>query len=161
MRRHPLLIAAAVIALDRLTKRLVVWRLPLAHDFPIIPGFFQLSHWENTGAAFSMFAGSTSHWRNLGLIAFSIVSVAVIALLLWKSGDKRSTTTLALSLILGGALGNLWDRATKSTVTDFLDFYIASHHWPAFNIADTAVVAGVLLLLSRIFLTPRDKVAGL
>jgi signal peptidase II len=160
MRRHPLLIAATVIALDRLTKWLVLWRLPLARVFPIIPGFFQLSHWENTGAAFSMFANSSSPWRNAGLIAFSVVSVAVVSLLLWKRGGKRNATTIALSLILGGALGNLWDRAAKSTVTDFLDFYIGSHHWPAFNIADTAVVAGVLLLLSRILLIPREKAAG-
>ncbi|HMF90492.1 MAG TPA: signal peptidase II, partial [Candidatus Angelobacter sp.] len=84
----------------------------------------------------------------------------VVSLFLWKSGGKLNPTTIALSLILGGALGNLWDRVTKGTITDFLDFYIGSHHFPAFNIADSAVVIGGLLLLSPIFLTPRENVAG-
>ena len=158
--RRQLMIVLAVIALDRLTKWLVVRRLPLGHDLSIIPGFFQLTHWENTGAAFSMFAESTSPWRSAGLIAFSVASVVVVSLFLWKSGGKLNPTTIALSLILGGALGNLWDRVTKGTITDFLDFYIGSHHFPAFNIADSAVVIGGLLLLSPIFLTPRENVAG-
>ncbi|HMF91360.1 MAG TPA: signal peptidase II, partial [Candidatus Angelobacter sp.] len=121
--RRQLMIVVTVIGLDRLTKCLVVWRLPLGHDLSIIPGFFQLTHWENTGAAFSMFAESTSPWRSAGLIAFSVASVVVVSLFLWKSGGKLNPTTIALSLILGGALGNLWDRVTKGTITDFLDFY--------------------------------------
>jgi len=146
MRKYQLLIAASVIVLDRLTKWLVVRRLPLAHDVSIIPGFFQLSHWENTGAAFSMFADSTSPWRTAGLIAFSTLAVVVISLLLWKHGPKLDATAIALSLILGGALGNLWDRIAKGTVTDFLDFYIGSNHWPPFNVADSAIVVGSIFL---------------
>ena len=146
MRKYQLLIAASVIVLDRLTKWLVVRRLPLAHDVSIIPGFFQLSHWENTGAAFSMFADSTSPWRTAGLIAFSTLAVVVISLLLWKHGPKLDATAIALSLILGGAFGNLWDRIAKGTVTDFLDFYIGSNHWPPFNVADSAIVVGSIFL---------------
>jgi signal peptidase II len=161
MRRRQLMIVLAVIALDRLTKWLVVRRLPLGHDLSIIPGFFQLTHWENTGAAFNTFAGSMSPWRSAGLIAFSTVVVAFLSLLLWKSAGKLNSTTIALSLILGGALGNLWDRVTKGTITDFLDFYVGSHHFPVFNIADSAIVAGaLLLLLTRIFVTAREKVAA-
>jgi signal peptidase II len=146
MRKYQLLIAASVIVLDRLTKWLVVRRLPLAHDVSIIPGFFQLSHWENTGAAFSMFADSTSPWRTAGLIAFSTLAVVVISLLLWKHGPKLDATAIALSLILGGAFGNLWDRIAKGTVTDFLDFYIGLNHWPPFNVADSAIVVGSIFL---------------
>lgn len=146
MRKHQFLIAAAVIVLDRLTKWLVLKHLPLGHDVSIIPGLFQFSHWENTGAAFSIFAESTSPWRTTGLVIFSLVAVFVVLFLLWKKGAKLDALAVALSLILGGALGNLWDRIAKGTVTDFLDFYVGTHHWPPFNIADSAIVVGGILL---------------
>jgi signal peptidase II len=155
MRRYQFLIVAAVIALDRLTKWLVIRHLPEAHEIPVIPGLFQLSHWENTGAAFSMFADSSSPWRTLGLIGFAVIALLVVSFLLWKSGSALNSVTLALALIMGGASGNLWDRVAKGTVTDFLDFYIGQHHWPPFNIADSAIVVGSLLLMWKIMLGPR------
>ena len=155
MRKYQFLIIAAVVVLDRLTKWLVLQRLPEAHDVTIIPGLFQLSHWENTGAAFSMFADSSSPWRTLALIGFSVVAVLVISFLLWKSGSALNATTLALTLIMGGALGNLWDRIGKGTVTDFLDFYLGQHHWPPFNIADSAIVVGSLLLIWKVMVGPQ------
>lgn len=155
MRRYQFLIVAAVIALDRLTKWLVIRHLPEAHEIPVIPGLFQLSHWENTGAAFSMFADSSSPWRTLGLIGFAVAALLVVGFLLWKSGSALNAITLALALIMGGASGNLWDRVTRGTVTDFLDFYIGQHHWPPFNVADSAIVVGSLLLMWKIMLGPR------
>jgi signal peptidase II len=155
MRRYQFLIVAAVIALDRLTKWLVIRHLPEAHEIPVIPGLFQLSHWENTGAAFSMFADSSSPWRTLGLIGFAVIALLVVSFLLWKSGSALNSVTLALALIMGGASGNLWDRVAKGTVTDFLDFYIGQHHWPPFNVADSAIVVGSLLLMWKIMLGPR------
>jgi signal peptidase II len=155
MRRYQFLIVAAVIALDRLTKWLVIRHLPEAHEIPVIPGLFQLSHWENTGAAFSMFADSSSPWRTLGLIGFAVIALLVVSFLLWKSGSALNSITLALALIMGGASGNLWDRVAKGTVTDFLDFYIGQHHWPPFNIADSAIVVGSLLLMWKIMLGPQ------
>ena len=116
---------------------------------PIIPGFFRLTHLENTGAAFSLFAESTSPFRTALLIAFSLAALAVVTVLLWRSRNEFNIITLSLSLILGGALGNLWDRLVNGRVTDFLDFYISIHHWPPFNIADSAIVVGALLLLSQ------------
>lgn len=157
MRRYQFLIIAAVIVLDRLSKWLVIQHLPEAHDVTIIPGLFQLSHWENTGAAFSMFADSSSPWRTLGLIGFSVVAVIVISFLLWKSGKSLNATTLALALIMGGALGNLWDRIARGTVTDFLDFYLGQHHWPPFNIADSAIVVGSLLLIWKVMAGPQGE----
>jgi len=155
MRRYQFLIVAAVIALDRLTKWLVIRHLPEAHEIPVVPGLFQLSHWENTGAAFSMFADSSSPWRTLGLIGFAVAALLVVGFLLWKSGSALNSITLALALIMGGASGNLWDRVAKGTVTDFFDFYIGQHHWPPFNVADSAIVVGSLLLMWKIMLGPR------
>ena len=157
MRKSQFLIIAAVIALDRLTKWLVIRHLPEAHEIPVIPGLFQLSHWENTGAAFSMFADSSSPWRTLGLIGFAVAALLVVGFLLWKSGSALNAVTLALALIMGGASGNLWDRVARGTVTDFLDFYIGQHHWPPFNVADSAIVVGSLLLIWKIMIGPKAE----
>jgi signal peptidase II len=160
MRKYQLLIAVAVILLDRITKLLVIQRMPVAKEISIVPGFFQLSHWENMGAAFSIFADSSSPWRTTGLILFSLVAVAVVCLLLWKHGAALDLTAICLCLILGGALGNLWDRIAKGTVTDFLDFYIGEHHWPPFNLADSAIVVGAVLLMAQILFARKHERAA-
>jgi signal peptidase II len=148
LKRH-LLIAIAVLFLDRITKWAIVQTIVLEDAFSIIPGFFRLTHLENPGAAFSLFAESTSPFKTALLIAFSLAALVVVALLLWKDRYIFNGSTLALSLILGGALGNLWDRLADGKVTDFLDFYIGVHHWPPFNVADSAIVVGASLLLVR------------
>jgi signal peptidase II len=146
LKRH-LLIAIAIVALDRLTKWAIVKTIVLEDAVSIIPGFFRLTHLENPGAAFSLFAESTSPFKTALLVAFSLAALAVVGVLLWRSRDDYNITTLSLSLILGGAVGNLWDRLSDGMVTDFLDFYMGIHHWPPFNIADSAIVVGALLLL--------------
>ncbi len=146
--RH-LLIALAVLVFDRLTKWLVVRNIALDDAVSIIPGLFRLTHLENTGAAFSLFAESPSPFKTVLLVAISVAALIIVALLLWMRRRDFNTTTLALSLIMGGALGNLWDRLMEGKVTDFLDFYIGAHHWPPFNVADSAIVVGALLLLVR------------
>jgi signal peptidase II len=149
MPKRPLLIALAVLLLDRLTKWAIAQTIPLEDAVNIIPGFFRLTHLENTGAAFSLFADSPSPFRTTLLIGFSVAALAVVSVLLWKDRTIFHSGTLALSLILGGALGNLWDRVSDGKVTDFLDFYIGAHHWPPFNVADSAIVIGALLLFLR------------
>jgi signal peptidase II len=149
MPKRPLLIALAVLLLDRLTKWAIAQTIPLEDAVNVIPGFFRLTHLENTGAAFSLFADSPSPFRTTLLIAFSVAALAVVSVLLWKDRSVFHSGTLALSLILGGALGNLWDRVSDGKVTDFLDFYIGAHHWPPFNVADSAIVIGALLLFLR------------
>jgi len=151
MPKRPLLIALAVLLLDRITKWAIAQTIPLEGAVNIVPGFFRLTHLENTGAAFSLFAESTSPFRTALLIAFSVAALAVVSFLLWKDRGVFHSGTLALSLILGGAVGNLWDRLVDGKVTDFLDFYIDAHHWPPFNVADSAIVVGALLLLLRMF----------
>src|SRR5215471_3000567 len=157
MRKYHILIAASVVVLDRLSKWLVAQKIGLSDSVDIIPGIFRLTHVQNGGAAFGLFSESSSEWKVAMLIMFSIAALAVVSALLWKNGKAMNATAIALSLVFGGALGNLWDRVASGSVIDFLDFYIGSHHWPAFNIADSAIVVGALLLLSEIFLAPQEE----
>jgi signal peptidase II len=150
MRKYSFLIAAAVILLDRLAKWAIERRITL-HDYvQIIPGFFRLTHVENRGAAFGLFADSPSEWKIATLILFSVVALVVVSALLWKSSRSITPTGVGLSLILGGAIGNLWDRLASGHVTDFLLFYIGPYQWPAFNVADSAIVVGAGLLVFEI-----------
>jgi signal peptidase II len=157
MRKYHVLIAAMVVLLDRLTKWVISQKIPLHDSVTVIPGVFQLTHVQNQGAAFGLFSDSPSEWKVAMLILFSVAALAVVSALLWKNGNAMNATAIALSLVFGGALGNLWDRVASGRVIDFLDFYVGSHHWPAFNIADSAIVVGALLLLSEIFWAPQEE----
>ena len=150
MRKYFFFIAAAVLLLDRLAKWSVASNIPLHNSVTVIPGCFRLTHVENTGAAFGLFAESTAQWKIGALVSFSVIALIVVSMLLWKHSHSLSTTTIGLSLILGGATGNLWDRMLTGHVVDFLDFYVGSYHWPAFNVADSAIVIGAILLVSEI-----------
>lgn len=144
------LLALFVVLLDRWTKHLVATRVAMYSPIQVIPGFFRITHTENTGAAFSLFADSPSHWTTAMLITFSVIAMIVVSVLLWKQSRAFSMTGIALSLILGGAVGNLWDRIASGRVVDFLDFYYGTHHWPVFNLADSAIVVGASLLVLEI-----------
>ena len=157
MRKYHILIAASVVVLDRLSKWLVAQKIGLSDSVDIVPGLFRLTHVQNKGAAFGLFSESPSEWKVAMLILFSVAALAVVSALLWKNGNAMNATAIALSLVFGGALGNLWDRIATGRVVDFLDFYVGTHHWPAFNIADSAIVVGALLLLSEIFLAPQEE----
>src|SRR5579864_2094897 len=157
MRKYHIIIAALVVFLDRLTKWAVAQRITLHDSVDVVPGLFRLTHVQNQGAAFGLFSDSPSEWKVTMLILFSIAALAVVSTLLWKNGNAMNATAIALSLVFGGALGNLWDRVASGRVIDFLDFYVGAHHWPAFNIADGAIVIGALLLLSEIFLAPQEE----
>jgi signal peptidase II len=146
-RSRYLFIAAAIIGLDRWTKHILAQKLTLYHTISIIPGFFSLTHVRNRGAAFSILADSSSPLRTVFLIAFSAISVLILIWLIWKPGQLRTTTGVALALILGGAAGNLFDRIAYGEVVDFLLFYFRQWDWPAFNVADSAIVIGGLLLI--------------
>lgn len=149
-------LAALVILLDRWTKHLVATRISMYTDIPVIRGFFSITHTENTGAAFSLFADSPAHWKTAMLITFSVVATIVVSILLWKQERALTMTGIALSLILGGAVGNLWDRAASGRVVDFLLVYYHRYRWPVFNLADSAIVVGAsLLVLEIIFSRPK------
>lgn len=141
------LVAAAVIVLDRLTKHIVARSIELNFgSVQVIPNFFSITHVENTGAAFSLFADWPQRVRVPMLVSFSVLAMFVVAYLIWSSAKKLSWAGFALALILGGAVGNLYDRILYGRVTDFLHVYVGAHTWPDFNLADSAIVTGAILL---------------
>ena len=152
-----LLISAAVVAVDRITKLIVSKQLPNGQAHTVIQGIFRITDVHNTGAAFSMFAESTSPTtiRNI-LIAFSVFAVLLIFTMLWRAGRVVTVSSVALALILGGAFGNLYDRVRYHYVVDFLEVRIYHYHWPDFNVADSCIVIGACLLLLEIF-RPQPK----
>ena len=153
MRKYHFLIAVLVVALDRLTKWTIAHRLSLHDGIQVIPGFFRIIHAENPGAAFGIFADSPSPWKVALLILFSVVALLIVSALLWKNSRTFTTSGIGLALILGGATGNLWDRLASRHVVDFLLFYIGRYQWPAFNVADSAIVVGAGLLVFEILFT--------
>jgi signal peptidase II len=140
-------IAAAVFALDRLTKFLIERTVSFTDTHTVIPGFFDIVHSQNRGVAFGILNDSTSEWRTALLIALSAAAVIVVSFVLWNARRLDSLPFWGLSLILGGAAGNVFDRIVWGQVTDFLEFYVGQYHWPTFNIADSAIVIGSCLFL--------------
>jgi signal peptidase II len=141
-------LAGFVIVCDQLTKLYVATHIALYFGSVIvIPNFFSITHVENTGAAFSLFADWSPSIRIPLLVGFSSVAMLVVCYLLWNSAKRFTWSGLALAFILGGAVGNLYDRIRFGRVTDFLHVYIGSHSWPDFNVADSAICVGATLLL--------------
>jgi signal peptidase II len=139
--------AAAVIALDRLTKWIVETRVSLADTHIVIPGFFDIVRTQNSGVAFGLFNESSFEWRTTLLVLVSVAAVVVVSAIIWRARQLDPLSLWGFALVLGGAAGNLYDRILSGRVTDFLDFYIRDYHWPAFNVADSALVVGCGLLL--------------
>ena len=140
-------LAGAVFAVDRLTKWIIETQVGAFDTHVVIPGFFDIVHSQNSGAAFGLFAESSWEWRTVLLIGFSFVALVALTVMLWRTPRLDRLTATALALILGGAMGNVFDRIRWGTVTDFLLFYIGRYQWPAFNAADSAIVIGSGLLL--------------
>jgi signal peptidase II len=139
-------VAALVLVLDQVTKLIALDRLPPGLPVPIIDGVFSLTLVLNPGLAFGMLSGTPLAWRWL-VAALSLGALAVLAVLASRLlPDGRWYTRLGIGLIFGGAVGNLIDRARFGAVVDFLDFYWRQYHWPAFNVADSAITVGVALL---------------
>ena len=143
-----LLIAVLVIVLDRVTKIWVTNHIWVGQAIVVWPHVFRITHLLNTGAAFSLFENfrSPTLVRNT-LVAFSVFAVGVVLVLIWKMGRQLNATTIALALILGGAIGNMYDRIRYAYVVDFIEIHIVHYHWPDFNVADSAIVIGACLLL--------------
>jgi len=146
-----LLLAALVVIADRCSKLWIVHHINPGYGITIIPGIFRLTHVLNTGAAFSLFDSFSPIVVRDSLVAFSVIAVIIVLTMLWRAGRELSLTGIALALILGGAIGNLYDRLRFSHVVDFLEVHIVHYHWPDFNIADSCIVIGACLLLIEIF----------
>jgi signal peptidase II len=135
------------LALDQVTKALVVQRLPLGSQVPLIPGFFNLVHIQNQGAAFGLLSSWPPQYTWRFFVAVSGVVLAVLGYLLWRLPDDHWPMALGYSLILTGALGNLIDRIRLGVVVDFIDVHWRQYHWPAFNVADSLVCVGAAILV--------------
>jgi signal peptidase II len=160
MRKFHLFIALGVVLLDRITKAAIASKLAMYSSIQIIPKCFRITHVENTGAAFGLFADSPSQWKIAILVLFSVLALGIVAALLWRNSHVMTMTGVGLSLILGGALGNLWDRLMHGRVVDFLVFYIGQYQWPAFNAADSAIVIGAGLLVFEILFAKSPAAAN-
>ncbi|HSC77458.1 MAG TPA: signal peptidase II, partial [Candidatus Acidoferrales bacterium] len=128
---------------------IVTRQLMLGESHRFLPGFFNFTHLQNRGAAFGLFADSDSSLVQTFLIAFSVAALLLVLFLLWR-GVSSAWSGWGLGLILGGALGNLIDRLRAGSVVDFLDFHLGRYHWPAFNLADSAVVIGAIALIIEV-----------
>ncbi len=148
--------ALAIIVLDQISKFAVMQSLRVYESVPVIEGFFNLVHVRNRGMAFGLLNRPDINFGFYLLVGASIG--AVVLLLIWfvKLEENDSLTILALSLILGGAVGNLIDRLRLREVVDFLDVYVGTYHWPAFNVADSAITVGVFLVAINMFFRPKQ-----
>lgn len=150
-----LLLSIAVIVADQVTKMMASSSLEYGVQNPVMP-MLNMTLLHNTGAAFSMLsdAGGWQRWL-FSILALVISAVLVHWLATLKSDHKW--TALSLSLVLGGAIGNLWDRLTMGYVVDFIDVYYQQWHWPAFNIADSAITVGAIVLVLTTLFTPSSE----
>lgn len=148
-------IILVVLGLDQLTKFLVVSSLSLYEQREIIPGFFNLVYVTNPGAAFSLFADIESPWRHYFFVTVAILALVFLSIYWFQLHRRAPMQGFAIALIAGGALGNLVDRVRTGAVIDFIDLYWRTYHWPAFNIADSAICIGVGLFLFLSF-TEKD-----
>jgi len=156
----PLWIAMGVAILDQASKLLVLWRVAPDARHPVIDSFFHLVHYRNSGAAWGMFSGHA--------LPLAILSMFILAFIVWKFpllSEGLAERSLALSLVVGGTVGNLIDRLAYGEVVDFLLFFYRSFHWPAFNVADSAISVGVAIYIGSTFLrrqpeVPDDDQAG-
>nr|WP_279343535.1 signal peptidase II [Fundidesulfovibrio terrae] len=150
-------IAAGVTLLDQITKLQVQKHLVLYTSREIIPGFFNLVHTLNKGAAFGFLNRPDTSWQTYFFIAATALAVVIVLNLLSKAEPGAKLFIIALGLILGGALGNLIDRMRTGQVVDFLEFYLGSFVWPAFNVADIAITLGSLAMILSFYGRKRPK----
>ncbi|MBL0158692.1 MAG: signal peptidase II [Bryobacterales bacterium] len=157
----PFAVTAAIALLDRGSKHLIETRVGPWETYKVIPGLFQIVHARNEGIAFSLFADTGS---NKLLIGFSVAVLAMVSWMLWTAcrtpASEHWTMRAALGLVLGGAMGNLYDRVVFGSVTDFLDFFIGHSHFPIFNVADSAITVGAALLLINLWWVRRPCEPG-
>jgi signal peptidase II len=141
------LVGSAVVIIDQVTKYLIMQSMRLHESIPIIPNLFSLTYIRNPGAAFGLLAGSSTAFRMVFFGLTSLFALALLGVILVRLPKKDWIGQLSIAGILGGAIGNLIDRLRFGEVIDFLDFYIESYHWPAFNVADSAISVGVVCLI--------------
>ncbi|HOI74326.1 MAG TPA: signal peptidase II [Syntrophales bacterium] len=156
-KQAPLLaIVILVVLADQVTKAWVTTAMNLHESIQVIPGLFSITYVRNPGAAFGFLAGASPLVRLTFFIAVTLLAIGLILYSLFKDRFIQASWRIPLVLILSGALGNLADRVRFGEVIDFLDFYIGSAHWPAFNVADSAITVGAVLLTILAFRGEKD-----
>jgi signal peptidase II len=143
--------ALAVVALDQITKLAIVHSVRMYDSVPVVNGFFNLVHVRNRGIAFGMMNQHNLSFTFYFLFAVSLGAIALLLFWSLRLKENDTLTCVGLSLILGGAIGNLLDRIRLQEVIDFLDFYFGSYHWPAFNLADSAITVGTFWVAITLF----------
>jgi signal peptidase II len=144
------LIAVAVFVADQVSKSMVIHRIPEHAVVPVIPGFFNLTNSKNSGAVFGMFSDSAVWWKTPLLVVVSLALLITVVWLVVQTQNLHWATRIGISLVLGGALANLFDRIRAGEVEDFLDFYIRNYHWYTFNVADSAIVVGTGFIILQV-----------
>lgn len=145
-----LLAAAATLILDRWSKVVIQHRFSLDESMTVVDGFFNITYVRNTGVAFGIFSSISSPAKSVLLSLFTLLAAFVVVAYSLRNSAGNRLLQMSLALILGGALGNLYDRLAYGYVVDFLEFYVGSYHWPSFNVADSAITVGVALLAFEI-----------
>lgn len=147
-----------ILATDRIIKIIIPRLLDLHQSIPVIPGFFHITYVRNSGGAFGILGSWDSPYRRLFFILASVAALVLLYILYREAASTASRyAKTAVIFIASGAAGNLYDRIMTGEVVDFLDFFIGSHHWPAFNVADTAITTGALLL-AYTYLKDRNEI---
>ncbi|MBB5346716.1 signal peptidase II [Desulfoprunum benzoelyticum] len=147
------LVVFGAVVLDQLTKLWILRTFELYESREIIPGLFNLVYVTNTGAAFSILADVDSPWRHYFFLGIGLLATIGLTIYYYRLRAAHRAYAVALGLVVGGALGNLIDRLRLGSVVDFLDFHLAGRHWPAFNVADSAICVGAVLFLIISFVT--------
>jgi signal peptidase II len=155
-----LAIAGLVILLDQLTKAWIIKTMRIHEVYSVVDGFFNVVHARNPGAAFGFLAGAPPVFRSSFFIAVTAAAILLILHYLRKARVEELPLVLALALIIAGAVGNLIDRIRFGEVVDFLDVYVGSYHWPAFNVADSAITTGAILLAMILLRRQKDGTDG-
>ncbi len=149
--------AALVLLFDQATKVYIDASMPLHDSIAVIPGFFSITHVRNPGAAFGFLAGASPLFRNIFFVGVTVAAILLILHYLRTSKAQDRLLAFSLSLILAGAVGNLIDRIRFGEVIDFLDVYVGSHHWPAFNVADSAISVGAVILFIELLRSDKER----
>ena len=151
--------AAVIVGLDQLTKSAITSHFKLYDVSSIIPGLFNLVYVMNPGAAFGFLADASETFRYVFFTGVTIVAAGLIIFYLLRSNPRNMLLAVSLTLIFGGAVGNLIDRLRFGAVVDFLDVYIGGAHWPAFNVADSAITVGAILMIWEMLINRKNKTA--
>lgn len=148
-----LLLSLLVFVVDQWSKWQIERHLPERGPIEVIPGFLDLIYVKNSGVAFGMFAANGNRMGTLALTLLGLGALTLVAIYFWKTPANHRVLLTSLALILGGAVGNLVDRIAAGAVTDFIDAYVGTYHWHTFNVADSAITVGIILMALDIFIT--------